>query len=364
MNHATWSSLSPLASPLDPDALGWGIVGAGNVAAQHFLPALRSSRAPLQGNVPVGIFSHSEHRARAFAADHAIPHIFLNLADMLAHPAIRCIYVGNHPRHHAQTVLAALAAGKHVFCEPPLALNADEAQRVAHTALSRGLHLAVNFVRRADPAIQTLRELLGDRTIGDVLGGRISHTTLLPTARQTWRLQPHGGGVLFDRTAHSSDLLRYLFNDEIAAVYAAAAPRLLGDDVEEDVISHLTLRRAGVTIQVHDSFIVPHTPNSVEVYGSTGTLVARHCWNDATPSELWLHRHGQTLAVPTGDTAPYATAITRFTDAVRHQRGLLASGADGVQSLILIAAAADSIQQQRRIKFPATSRMVTDYSVL
>lgn len=364
LNHATWSSISPLASPLGPNALGWGIVGASHAAAQRLLPVLRRARTPLQDNVPVGIFSHSEHRARAFAVDHAIPHVFLNLADMLAHPAIQCVYVGNHPRHHAPTVLAALAAGKHVFCEPPLALSVEEAQRVAHTALSRGLHLAVNFVRRGDPAIQMMRELLGDHTIGDILGGRISHTTLLPPARQTWRLQQPAGGVLIDRTSHSGDLLRYLFNDEIAAIYAAASPRLLGDQVEEDVLSHVTLRRTGVTFQIHDSFIVPHPPNSIEVYGSTGTLVARHCWDDVMPSELWLHRHGQTLSIPLDDTTPYATAIDRFTDAVRHQHGLLASGADGVQSLMLLAAAADSIQQQRRINLPAVSRLVTDYSLL
>ena len=74
----------------------------------------------------------------AFADRHAIPHAYLNLADLLAHPDIQCIYVGNHPRHHSQTVMAALAAGKHVLCEPPLALDLGRgAARQPHRAQPR-----------------------------------------------------------------------------------------------------------------------------------------------------------------------------------------------------------------------------------
>src|SRR5690606_18276270 len=143
-----------------------------------------------------------------------LPYAFVNLADLLAHPDIHCVYISNHPRHHAQTVLAALAAGKHVLCEPPLALSLEDAQTAARTALSRGLVLAVNYARRADPALHTLRQLLADEAIGDLLGGRISNAVMLRPALQTWRLQRAGGGAILDRTLHSADLIRYLTGDE------------------------------------------------------------------------------------------------------------------------------------------------------
>ena len=60
-----------------------------------------------------------------------------------------------------QTVLAALAAGKHVFCEPPLALTVDEAEQVAHTALDRGRILAVNFQHRGDACLAYIARTLG-----------------------------------------------------------------------------------------------------------------------------------------------------------------------------------------------------------
>jgi 1,5-anhydro-D-fructose reductase (1,5-anhydro-D-mannitol-forming) len=348
------------------------------VAAELFVPALRalpavagdspsvpnhvpnhvSSRAP--DSVALGIFSHNEHRARAFADFHAIPHPFPNLADLLAQPAIHCVYVSNHPRHHAQTVLAALAAGKHVFCEPPLALTVEEAERVAHTALDRGRILALNYQRRGDPALRTLRELVADHTIGDLVGGRISHTGVLPTVRQSWRLRPQGGGVLLDRTAHTVDLLRFLLRDEIENAYCASAQQFLGDYVEEDVISIFAMRRNNIAIQTHDSFVVTPTPLSIELYGNSGTLTVYDCWRSDRPSELWLYRHGQSTLIPTEKSDPFLASLQAFVRAVRTQGAPLASGADGVNNLAILRAAQISLGRNQRIPVALPMRRATD----
>ena len=351
----------------DAETLGWGIIGASLIAAQSLIPALRAlpaidngSRYPVPNSALLGIFSHSEHRARAFADHHAISHTFLNLEDLLAQPAIHCVYVSNHPRHHAQTVLAALAAGKHVLCEPPLALTVNEAQQVAHTALSRGLILGINYPRRADSAIRTLRELIADHTIGVLLGGRVSHTGLLPTNRQSWRLRSQGGGVLLDRTAHTVDLMRFLLRDEVETAYAVSTQQVLGDEVEEDILSIFTFRRTGLSIQTHDSFVVAHMPTSVELYGSTGALVVRHCWRADQPSELWLHRHGQTSPSPVATTDPFFATVQAFVQAVRTHGAPLAGGSDGVNNLAILQAAQLSLGRNQRIPVALPMRPVVD----
>jgi 1,5-anhydro-D-fructose reductase (1,5-anhydro-D-mannitol-forming) len=356
--------LPPLPSA---ETLGWGIVGASKVAAEFLVPALRSlpaiaenSRHSTPNSIALAIFSHSEHRARAFADHHAIPHYFPNLADLLAQPSIHCVYIGNHPRHHAQTVLAALAAGKHILCEPPLALSVDEAERVAHTALDRGRILALNYQRRGDPALRTMRELLADHTIGDLLGGRISHTGVLPTARQSWRLRPQGGGVLLDRTAHSADLLRFLLRDEIKHVYCASAQQFLGEHVEEDVLSIFNMRRSGVAIHSHDSFVVNYTPISLEFYGNMGTLIVYDGWRADRTTELWLSRHGQSTRVSTATTDPFFATVQAFVQAVRTQGAPLAGGADGVNNLAILHAAQLSIGRGQRIPVALPMRRATD----
>ncbi len=273
--------------------------------------------------------------------------------------------------------MAALAADKHVFCEPPLALSVDDAQQVAHTALDRGRILALNYPRRGDPALRILRELLADHTIGDLLGGRISHTGVLPTDRQSWRLRPQGGGVLLDRTAHTVDLLRFLLRDEIEHVYSTSNQQILGDEVEEDVVSIFGLRRNGIVIQTHDSFIVSHPPIGLEFYGSAGTMTVNDCWRSDRPSALWLHRHGQSTLVPTVPTStvpvstiptivptmttnPFLASVQAFARAVRTQGAPLVGGADGVNNLAILHAAQVAIARHQRVAVTLPMRHATD----
>lgn len=358
--------LPPLPSA---ETLGWGIIGASSVAAERFLPALRNlpalgPRGLAPDSIALAIFSHSEHRARVFADRNAIPHHVPNIADILGQASIHCVYVCNHPRHHAQTILAALAAGKHVFCEPPLALTVEEAESVAHTALDRGRILAINYHRRGDPALRTLRELLADHTIGDLLGGRVSHTGVLPTARQSWRLRPQGGGVLLDRTAHSVDLLRYVLRDEVDSVYSATAMQFLGDQVEEDVLSIMQMRRSNIAVQCHDSFVVAHTAAGIEVYGNSGTLTVYDCWRADQPSELWLTRHGRSTCVLAAPEDSFLITLQAFVEAVRTQGAPLAGGADGVNNLAVLHAAQQSLARHQRTPVMLPMRRATDRAFL
>lgn len=363
------NSSRPLNAPISRPGptLGWGIIGTGVAATDWFIPTLRNlplldtgSRYPAPDSTALGVFSHSETRARAYADRCAIPHLFVNLADLLGHPAIHCVYIANHPRHHAQAALAALAAGKHVFCEYPLALSADEAEQITQTAFSRGLILGINFPQRADPSLRAARELLAEQAIGDLLGGRISQAGLLPPARQTWRLRPLGGGVLHDRASRSVDILRFLLRDEVDRIFCAASPHLLSEVVEEEVHSTLTLRRSGQVFHSHDSFLVSHLPNSLELYGSRGALVARHLFDNTQSGELWLHRHGQVTQIPTATIAPYAASLQAFTHAVRGQSPPLAGGPDAVHALRVIEAAQESLHRGQQIRLPTRLRPPTD----
>jgi 1,5-anhydro-D-fructose reductase (1,5-anhydro-D-mannitol-forming) len=361
----------PQRHALAEESLGWGIVGASSVAGQWMVDAIRSQqpltisgrRLSATNSWIVGVYSHDENRARRFADLHQIPHAYVNLADLLAHPQIQCIYLSGYARHRAQAALAALAAGKHVLCEIPIALAARDALRMAHTALEHNLILAVNFRLRADPALRRLRDLLAERAIGDIAGGRISHTRLLPTSLQTWRLRPNGGGVVFDQTSHDIDLLRYFFRDEVSSVCAASTQRLLGDAVEEDVVAWVSLRRSGLTFQLHDSFHVPHHATSVEIYGSAGALSARHCFSHEHSSELLLYRYQREVALPLEPSKPFYHSVHAFNAAVRGEGAPLASAIDGIQSLIVALAIHESIQNGRRVQLDDLPRPVVDMSI-
>ena len=373
-----WPELPPRLSHqrgrevIGEETLGWAIAGASAGAAQRVIPAIRGQPPlpapdlsyPLCNARIVGVFSHDESRAQRFAQAHHIPHSFANLAALLEREDVHCVYAGGHPRHLTQTTLAALAAGKHVLCETPMALALADALAMAHTAASRGLILAVNYCRRADSAVQTMQQMLLDDAIGDLLGGRISNTHLLDAHLHTWRLRPNGGGVIFDRTIHDIDLLRFLLRDEVQTVEATNTQHLLSQDVEEDVAAHIVMHRSGLLIQLHDSFIIPHNVGGLTLFGSTGVLEARHLFVDDAPSELALIRHGRAARIELEQCDPYAEAVSRFQASVRGDAKPLAGAADGIHALAVALAALDSIQRRHRIRVETPQRPLTDRTVL
>lgn len=355
------------------ETLGWGIIGAGLAAAHFAIPAIRNqpplrvarARYAMTNSRVGGLYSHNERRAKAFADTHHISHTYTNLADLLKRADLHCIYIACHPRHHAAFALAALAAGKHVLCEPPLALSPEEAQQVIETAESRGLTLGVNYALRGDSALLALRELMHSGEIGEILGGRITNTTFLPPSQQTWRLQEHGGGVLFDRSAHSIDTLRFLWHDEIKAIDSVRHLQIFGNHdfnsrdsgsrsishgVEEDVLSRITLEKTGYIVQSHDSFVIPHQPTMLEVFGIDGILIARHCFDHTRPSELHIRRRDEERRIRLSNTPTYFTAIARFHAAVRDNHPPQASGRDGLAVLKAILAGKDSLRRGHRVE--------------
>jgi 1,5-anhydro-D-fructose reductase (1,5-anhydro-D-mannitol-forming) len=344
---------------------GWGLLGASQVAEQFTSAAIRQQPAApgttqIAGSWVAAIFSHNERRARQFGDANHIPHAYVNLSDLLARRDIHCVYVSSHPRHRFPLVMAALAAGKHVLCETPLALTLDEAKSMAFAAANRGLLLGMNYVARANPAVAMLRVLLADDAIGDLLGGRISNTTALPTHLQTWRLQANGGGVIYDRTTHDVDLLHYLLGDQVDTVYAASTQYVLGEttqrQVPEDLLAQVQLVRSRITLQLHDSFIVGHNPTSIELYGTRGALIVHHWFHAKAESTLhWRHRDQlEAVSLPLFD--PFWHTIYRFNDAVRTAGAPLATAQDGLLSLTVALALQRSLREQMPVRVAAVQR--------
>jgi 1,5-anhydro-D-fructose reductase (1,5-anhydro-D-mannitol-forming) len=357
---------------ISDSTLGWAIVGASSMARRNVVPAIRNQpplaeedvRYPVSSSVVVGVFSRDAARARMFADQAFIPHAFVNLTDLIERQDVHCVYVGGHPRHHMQVTLAALVAGKHVLCETPMALSLEEATAMAHTAASAGLRLGVNYVRRADPAVQTMREMVVRREIGDVLGARVTNMTLLEPALQTWRLLPGGGGAVLHRVVHSVDLVRYLLRDEIASVYGRSTLQILSNVVEEDVTSQLEMRRTGRIVELRDSFLVPHNATRLEIFGSAGTLVANNCFVDEPDSELLLIQNQRQIEVPLEPSNPYVEAVRRFNQAVRDAGQPLAGSGDGVNNLTVSLAIQESAKLGRKLVIPSADRQVDDHSVI
>ena len=98
---------------------GWALIGASTIAHEWMIDAIRAQ----PGNAVVAVLSSQRERAQTYAAAHGIPRAYDDLKALLADPAVHAVYISTTNELHAPQAIAAAAAGKHVLCEKPLALN-------------------------------------------------------------------------------------------------------------------------------------------------------------------------------------------------------------------------------------------------
>ncbi|MEZ5893075.1 MAG: Gfo/Idh/MocA family oxidoreductase [Parvularculaceae bacterium] len=140
--------------------LNFGIAGTGKMAAA-MLPAIR-----LAGAEAFAVSSHDIERARAFAAAQGIARSFGSLAEMLREPAFDAVYIAGATGAHARDAIIALEAGKHVLCEKPFAMNADEGARVIGAAKASGKLFMEGLWTHFLPAYQRMHALMQERGVG------------------------------------------------------------------------------------------------------------------------------------------------------------------------------------------------------
>jgi predicted dehydrogenase len=206
----------------------WGILGAGNIAGA----LVQAIRATGEGEVKA-VGSRSAGRAAGFADAFAVPDSHGSYDALLADPALDAVYVATSNDLHHRNTLDAIAAGKAVLCEKPLALNARQAGDMAAAAGRAGVFLMEAMWMRFIPAIEELLRMTGRGDLGR-LRGVLGDFGFPSGAGPGHRLvEPDlGGGALLDLGVYPISLAMMLLG-EPAAVSAQAA--MAGSGVDEQV---------------------------------------------------------------------------------------------------------------------------------
>jgi len=139
-----------------------GIVGAGGMVDYH-IDGFVAAGAEI-----VGIADVTVERARRVAEARRIPNVYDDIADLLALPGLDAISVIVPNKFHAPLSIKGLEAGKHVFCEKPPALNAEEVKRMADAATAASRTLMFNFNNRARPESYAMMQYVHDGTVGRI----------------------------------------------------------------------------------------------------------------------------------------------------------------------------------------------------
>lgn len=190
----------------------WLVAGVGDIAQKRVIPAILSEpRSRLAGVVT----SQPEKAAR-----YGVPG-YATLEEGLADRAVNALYIATPVALHHPSLMAGLAAGKHVLCEKPTAMNYAEAEEMSAAAARSGRVCGVAYYRRRYPKILEAKRLMETGAIGKpVLAELRSHGWFLPDdGFRAWLVDPAlaGGGPLYDIASHRIDLLNFFFGKPLQA---------------------------------------------------------------------------------------------------------------------------------------------------
>jgi 1,5-anhydro-D-fructose reductase (1,5-anhydro-D-mannitol-forming) len=329
-------------------SLRWGFVGASIWARTRLIPAVQA----VEGAEAVGVFSTSSQRGAQLAQETGLERAYGSLEELLSDPRIDAVYISTTNDLHAAQTIAAARAGKHVLCEKPLAVSLSDARQMRDACADAGVVFGVNHHLRGAATIRAMRQLVVDGAIGDIVAARVFHSTLLPEAMRTWRLNrpESGAGVILDLTVHDVDTIRFLLADDVAEVTAVTANQGMGEGTVEDSVMGVLRMRGRQLVSFHDAFTLPHAGTGVELHGTSGSLFGRDVVSAEPVGEVWLRRGDTTELVEVPERWPlYENVVRRFNAAVGGEGALLATAEDGIASLAAALAAQESAQHGGRV---------------
>jgi predicted dehydrogenase len=185
----------------------WGVLGAARIAVKHVLPSFRTARhAEL-----AALAARDPERARQVAARFGIARAYGSYDELLGDPAVDAVYIPLPNDLHLTWTLRALAAGKHVLCEKPIALNADEARAIAQASDRFGRYVAEAYMIRFHPQWQRARARIAAGDFGDPRAVHAWFSYDNPEGNNLRNSPVHGGGGLYDIGGYALVAAKWLF---------------------------------------------------------------------------------------------------------------------------------------------------------
>ena len=274
----------------------WGIIGCGNVTEVKSGPALQQAR----GSALVAVMRRNGALAEDYAHRHGVRRWYDDAQRLVDDPEVDAVYVATPPSTHLPYALMAIRAGKPVYVEKPMALDAAQCEAMIDASRAGGVPLFVAYYRRALPRFLKVRELIGGGAIGTprrvrILLQRELGAAYADPAALPWRVRPEiaGGGLFVDLGSHTLDLLDCLLGP-IADVRGQAESRS-GAYPAEDTVT-MSFAFAGGVQGVGDwSFCSDARRDEVEIIGDRGRLVFSTFGDD--PVRLDTAQHTQAFAI-------------------------------------------------------------------
>ena len=310
------------------DKVRWGILATGAIA-QAFARGVRAS----QSSELVAVGSRTAEKAATFAATFGIGRSHGSYEALLADPGVEAVYIATPHPQHAEWVIKAAEAGKHVLVEKPIGINQYEAQAMIEAARAHGVFLMEAYMYRCHPQTAALVKLLQERVIGDigVIQATFSFHAGFNADSRLWANALAGGGIM-DVGGYTTSIARLVagaaqglpFADPIAVTGAGN----LHPQTGVDAWAAATLKFANGIVANLSTGVGINQENVVRIFGSEGNILLPNPYVAARegtmPGKIVVNRRGEapreiTIDSPVTSYAHEADACGRAIRAGRQQ---------------------------------------------
>ncbi|MEW5816290.1 MAG: inositol 2-dehydrogenase [Spirochaetota bacterium] len=326
-----------------------GIIGAGRIGrlhAEHLVLRIPETEV-------IAISDINVKAAEECASRFNIPEATGDYAGILNNPEIDAVAVCSSTDTHAQIIEDSAAAGKHIFCEKPLALELKIIDRILTSVRRAGVKLQVGFNRRFDPNFKRIWELIRE--------GRIGTPHILKITSRDPSPPPIGyvkvsGGIFLDMMIHDFDMARYLIGSEVDEVFSfgnvLVDPEIgKAGDIDTAVVSLKFLNGAMGVIDNSRKAVYGYDQR-VEVFGSQGMAQTENCTpnrvslatkdsvQEDLPLNFFVERYIES----------YINEMRTFVRCMAENSDPPVTGIDGRAAVVLGAAAQKSLKEKRPVR--------------
>ncbi len=326
-----------------------GMIGAGRIARVHAdTVAFRLPNAEI-----LAITDVNREAAQALAEHCNIAYVRESSEEIFADPRIDAVLICSSTPSHADLIVAAARAGKHIFCEKPIALTLAKIDAALAAVESAGVKLQVGFNRRFDSNFARVRKAV---ISGEIGAPQLLHIISRDPAPPPLAFVRTSGGIFLDMMIHDFDMARFLLGDEVEAIYAAGGVMVdpaIGEAGDLDTAITVLHFRSGAIGTIDNSRKATFGYDQrVEILGSKGKIATKNrypnqvvvssekCVYTDLPLNFFMDRY----------TESFAMELESFTQAVLEQKPTAINGADSRVPVVMALAARKSFDEHRPVR--------------
>lgn len=327
--------------------IGIGLIGAGRIGEIHAKNLSNSKRATL-----IAISDINKERSNFLCKEYGIKKMVNSPEELIGLPEIEAVLICSSTDTHIKYIIDAAVAGKHIFCEKPLALDLKEIDEALKVVQATGVNLQVGFNRRFDPEFSSAKKIIHE-SLGEILQIKITSRDPGPPPAEYIKIS---GGLFCDMAIHDFDMARFLTGSEVSEVFSIGGCRIdpqigkLGDI--DTAITTLKFENGAMVVIDNCRATNYGYDQRLEIFGKGGMiqvdnkrpheiiLTSELGSKKEKPMHFFLERYEES----------YKIELESFLNSLENKTPIECDGIDGKMAIKIALAAQKSFEENRPVK--------------